>query len=264
MFAREDRSSVAVLRMAHRKASALDLEFVRGLSESLAAIERGDTRAMVLTGTGSIFSAGVDLLRLTREGAPYVREFLPAMNEMFLRLYAMPMPVVAAVNGHAIAGGAILTWACDRALMAWGKGRIGAPELIVGVPFPLVPLEIARAALAKRAAQEAILAGTTLEPEAALARGYVDELADPDELLDHACAWATKLAAAPRTSWRLTKAALRGPTLEYMRERGPANDRAVTEAWCSEEVLGAVRAYVEKTLGPRTAPAPKPPGAPRT
>jgi enoyl-CoA hydratase len=224
--------------MSYGKASVFDLEFVRGLSESLAAIEREDARALVLTGTGSIFSAGVDLIRLTREGGPYVREFLPALSEMFVRLYAMPMPVIAAVNGHAIAGGAILTWACDRAVMAWGKGRIGAAELLVGVPFPLVPLEITRAALAKRAAQEAILRGTTLEPEAALARGYVDELADPDELLDRACEIAATLSAIPRTSWRLTKAALRRPTLEYMSANAAANDSGrgmepeECRAWC--------------------------------
>ena len=248
MLAREDRGAIAVLRMAHGKASALDLEFSRALSAAFAEIERSDARALVLTGTAGIFSAGVDLLRLTREGPPYVRAFLPEMNAMFTALFALPLPVVAAVNGHAIAGGAILTWACDRAVMARGSARIGAPELVVGVPFPAAPLEIARAGLAKRAGLQAILEGTTLEPEAALARGYVDELAEPGVLLDRACAIAERLARAPRMAYALTKAALRSPSLDWIRTHGPAHDRAVTDAWCSDEILGAVRAYAAKTL----------------
>ena len=249
MFAREDRGAIAVLRMAHGKASALDLEFSRALAAAFTEIAEDGPRALVLTGTGSIFSAGVDLVRLTSAGPDYIRAFLPEMCEMFLRLFALPLPVVAAVNGHAIAGGAIMTWACDRAVMARGGGRIGAAEMVVGVPFPLAPLEIARAALAKRAAQDAVLAGTVLDPEAALARGYVDELAEPGELLDRACAIATRLAKAPRTAYRLSKAALRAPTIEHVRTRGPAHDRAIIDAWCSEEILGAVRAYAAKTLG---------------
>ena len=248
MFVREDRGPIAVLRMAHGKASAFDLEFLRGMSAALETIDGSGARAMVLTGTGGIFSAGVDLLRLTREGAPYVAEFLPAMERALSRLFTLPLPTIAAVNGHAIAGGAILTWACDRSVMSRGRGRIGAPELLVGVPFPLLPLEILRSALDPREAREAALCGVTHPPDGALAHGFVDELADEGQALERACVIAEALAQVPRTSYRLTKAALRAPVLERLRREGPEHDAAILRAWSSEEVLGAVREYAEKTL----------------
>ena len=150
--------AVTVLRMAHGKANALDLEFCAALTAQLDACERSpSTRALVMTGSGAMFSAGVDLLRVVDGGADYIRVFLPAMNRMFEKLFAFPKPVVAAVNGHAIAGGCILACAADWRLMSGQPGRIGIPELLVGVPFPVVPLEIVRFAtppqhLQKRAA----------------------------------------------------------------------------------------------------------------
>src|SRR4051812_19623705 len=138
---------VAVLRMAHGKANVLDLEFCNALAARFEDYRQSPAKALVLTGSGRIFSAGVDLVRLVDEGAPYVRAFLPALNRAIETLFSVLKPVVAAVNGHAIAGGCILACAADQRLMARDSGRIGIPELLVGVPFPVVPLEVMRFAV---------------------------------------------------------------------------------------------------------------------
>ena len=136
MIERSSLGPARVLRMAHGKASALDLEFLQALTAELDAAARDEVRAVVLTGTGSIFSAGVDLIRLRDGGSDYLAHFLPAMHTCFERLFFLPMPTVAAVNGHAIAGGGVLTLACDHRLMARGSARIGlavhglVPELV--------------------------------------------------------------------------------------------------------------------------------------
>src|SRR4051794_33897322 len=109
---------VTVLRLAHGKASAFDFELMEELQRRLQAARDDGTRAIVLTGTGSIFSAGVDLFRLTKEGRPYVERFVPALSSMLEVLFTLPVPIVAAVNGHAIAGGYILSAAADYRLMA--------------------------------------------------------------------------------------------------------------------------------------------------
>ena len=83
-------------------------------------------------------------------------------------MFATDKPVVAAVNGHAIAGGCILACACDYRHMARGAGRIGVPELRGSVPFPLVPAEITRYALGTARAQRAMLVGTVVEAERAV------------------------------------------------------------------------------------------------
>ena len=161
--------AVTVLRMAHGKANALDLEFCEALTAQLDACERSpSTRALVMTGSGAMFSAGVDLLRVVDGGADYIRVFLPAMNRMFEKLFAFPKPVVAAVNGHAIAGGCILACAADWRLMSGQPGRIGIPELLVGVPFPVVPLEIMRFATHASRLQALAYRGLTLTAVAAM------------------------------------------------------------------------------------------------
>jgi len=141
----EHRGSIAVVRLAHGKANAMDLEFCTAIAARVGECDADPSiAALLITGQAQIFSAGVDLVRMVNEGAAYVRRFLPALSASLQAVFACAKPVVAAVNGHAIAGGCILACAADYRVMARGSGRIGIPELIVGVPFPIVPIEIMR------------------------------------------------------------------------------------------------------------------------
>ncbi|HUO83886.1 MAG TPA: enoyl-CoA hydratase/isomerase family protein, partial [Thermoanaerobaculia bacterium] len=159
MIEREDQGRIAVVRLAHRKASAMDLELVERLTGEARALERDGVDAVVLTGSGSIFSAGVDLYRIIDGGADYVARFLPALTTMLRVWFEFPKPLVAAINGHAIAGGAILAQCADLRLMASGKGRIGIPELRVGVPFPPYVIELLRQRVSPHALQRLIVTG---------------------------------------------------------------------------------------------------------
>jgi len=248
MLEREDRGEIAILRMAHGKASALDTELALALAGACEEIQRGAARALVLTGIGSIFSAGVDLFRVTGGGATYLDSFLPALSRLIRRLFTLDKPVVAAINGHAIAGGCIMACACDYRIMARGQGRIGVPELLVGVPFPAAALEVMRFTLAPHELQQAVLTGATHGPDAALARGFADELAEPAQLLERALAVARQLAAVPAQSFALTKRALRRPTLECMLRHADAFDQDVGSAWRDESVLATMRDYVARTI----------------
>src|SRR3990172_6187756 len=144
MIVREDRGSVAVLRMEHGKVNAIDVELFTELKEQLEAVERSEAVAAVLAGTGKAFSAGVDLFRLLQESENYVSGFLPVLVAGLEKLFLFPKPLVAAVNGHAIAGGCLMAFACDYRVAAGGAGTMGVPELLVGVPFPPLALEIMR------------------------------------------------------------------------------------------------------------------------
>jgi enoyl-CoA hydratase len=243
----EQRGQVAILRMAHGKASALDLEFCDALTRQLDECRRSASAALVLTGTGTIFSAGVDLLRVVDGGAAYVRAFLPAVSQTFETLFTFPKPVVAAVNGHAIAGGCVMACASDVRLMAHGPGRIGIPELLVGVPFPVVPLEIMRFAAAPQHLQSLAYRGVTLSAEEAVAHGLIDEAVEGDRLLDAAVAMAERLAALPPAVFATTKNQIRALALQRIRE-GAQYDAAVTQIWESAETLDAIRGYVERTF----------------
>lgn len=254
MIHESEADGIATLRLAHGKASALDLDLTDGLAASLETLARKGARGVVLTGTGGIFSAGVDLFKLLNGGSEYAAHFLPSLEYMFEALFMFPGPVVAAVNGHAIAGGCILACACDRRLLTSGAVRIGVPELRVGVPFPPLVVEILRAAVPAPHFNELLYVGRTYEPSEALARGIVDELVAPDALAARAQAVAADLAATPAASFTLTKRAMRMPYVDRARRTSDADAGALLAAWTSDHTRAAIRSYVEKTL-PRSKPA---------
>jgi enoyl-CoA hydratase len=247
MFERAQHEGILTLRLAHGKASALDVELLDALLRELDGVAE-DVRALVLTGTGSIFCAGVDLFRLTQEGADYVRRFLPLLSCCLRTLFAFPKPVVAAANGHAIAGGCILVLAADVRLMADGAGRIGVPELLVGVPFPAVALEVVRFAVPRDKVQSLIYRGRTLQPQEALTAGLVDEVVAPDALLTRAREVAQQLAQIPPEAYRLTKQSLRAEALERIERASALRDQAALEVWSAAETHAHIRGYLRRTL----------------
>ena len=249
MIHREDRGPVAILRIEHGKANAVDTELFADLGTALDDVEASDARAVVLTGTGSIFSAGVNLFRLLEEGAPYVAEFLPVLSASVRRLFTFPRPIVAAVNGHAIAGGCILAAACDRRVMNQDKGRIGVTELLVGVPFPADVLEILRFLLPDRHVQSLAYSGRTVDATEALEIGLIEEIAGADAVLDQSCEAAQRLGTIPADAFALSKHQLRQASVERMETLAAATNDQVLEIWSRPETHATIRAYMEKTVG---------------
>jgi enoyl-CoA hydratase len=247
MVVREDRGTIAVLRMGHGRANALDPELLGALGAALA--QAAEARAVVLTGAGAMFSAGVDLKRLAASGPDYPGALIPALVDCFARLFYHPRPVVAAVNGHAIAGGCVLACAADRRIAARGGARLGVTELQVGVPFPAIALEIMRAVVPPRHLAEMVYGGGTVSVDEALDRGLLDAVVEPASLLDAALAEAEALAAIPAESFALTKAQLRQPARDFLAVHAARIDREALACWSAPAAQDAIRRYVAKTLG---------------
>jgi enoyl-CoA hydratase len=248
MIETTDVRGVAVLTMCRGKANALDTEFCREMVRRLDELEQGSARAVVITGRGTIFSAGVDLVRAGEGGPEYLRAFLPELNALFERVFFHPKPVVAAVNGHAIAGGCVLACAADRRLMAHGAGMIGVTELSVGVPFPAIAFEIMRFAAASDRLPEVVLTGRRYVPEEAAARGLVDAVVQPEGLLDRAIAEAEALGSLASATFRLTKQQLRQPVRERLQREGQAIDAAAEAIWLAPETAALMRDYAARTF----------------
>ena len=234
MLVTEERDDVAVLRIEHGRVGALDVELLDALTEAVT----GSDRALVVTGRGSAFSAGVDLRRVVDGGRPYTEELLAALSRTFRAVFDHPRPTVAAVNGHAIAGGCVLALACDLRLMS--GGRIGLAELTVGVPFPTAALEVVRHALGPRTGQ-VLLGADSVDRDRALTLGMVDELTDPDDLLALAVARATELAARSPEAYRLAKVQLHRPANAAI-EATAGDDAAVLAGWTSEDTRSRIEA----------------------
>ncbi len=247
MLERTVTDGIVTLRLAHGKASALDLDLCQALqSEFEAAAESPDVRALVLTGTGSIFSAGVDLPRLVNSGKDYVWNFVEALDSMLRALFLFPKPAVAAANGHAIAGGAIMAFACDYRLMS--GGRIGIPEALVGVPFPPLALEVVRFAIPRQHLQSMIYLARTIEAAEAKSIGIIDEVASADDLLPRAMAVARQLAGIPAQAFRLTKRQIREPYLHDSARIATSSAEEIDAQWADPKTHEHIRAYLAKTL----------------
>ncbi len=246
MFDVRTEGGIAIVTMAHGKANALDIEFCDALAMKFGELRVA--KAIVLTGQGKMFSAGVDLKRLSEGGPDYIAKFLPSLHRLYDAVFFHPKPVVAAINGHAIAGGAVLASCADRRVMARDGGRIGVTELQVGVPFPALAFEIVRFAVPPRYVPEFTLGAATYTTDVALQKGWVDEMVEPGELMTHALALAQSFAALSPPAFAQTKKQIRQPVVERLAQSGEATDKAVTGIWMAPATLGFIRDYVGKTL----------------
>jgi enoyl-CoA hydratase len=193
-----------------------------------------------------VFCAGVDLRRIVAGGPDYVGQFWPALTEAFLAVFDHPGPLLAAVNGHAIAGGCVLAAACDVRLMS--GATIGLTELLVGVPFPTSAMEIMRHATGAAAGQLA-LTGRPVLADQAHRIGLVDDVVEPDRLFDEAMARAESMAAIPAAAYAMTKRQLHAPARQRI-EAGRADDDAAAAIWAAPHTLAAISGYLER-LGSR-------------
>lgn len=247
MIQRDDRDGVRILRLAHGKVSAMDIELGEALTREIADAASAPIYAVIVTGTGSSFSAGVDLFRVINDGPEYGRRFLPVLDSFLRAALTLPKPVVAAINGHAIAGGCILAACCDHRIMVEGTGRIGVPELAVGVPFPALPLQIMAARLSDSALRDLVLTGRTVLVDEAKTLGLIDEKCPSGMLFDRAMETAQRLASIPAGAFALTKEAFYSPILQRTAQLADLNARVV-EAWMQPHTYDTIRAYLDRTI----------------
>jgi len=244
---RKDTDGVRVLKLAHGKVSAIDIELGEAFVAEMKAAMDPAVKAVILTGSGSSFSAGVDLFRVLKDGPEYGRRFLPVLDEMLRTALTLPKPMIAAVNGHAIAGGCILAATCDHRIMTEGNGRIGIPELAVGVPFPALPLQIMAARVADGPLRDLVFTGRTVLIDEAKTMGLIDEKCPAGMLLDRAQEVAQRMAAIPSGAFALTKETFYAPILERTHKLADTNAR-VSEAWTQQHTYDTIRAYLDKTI----------------
>ena len=225
------------LRIDHPPVNAFDL----GLVDDAVATVRSIDGPIVLTGAGSCFSAGVDL-RAIIDGEPaYTDRFLAAVSAAFLAVFDHPAPVVAAINGHAIAGGCVLAMAADVRLMS--TGLIGLSEVAVGVPFPVAALEICRYAMGPSVTR-AVLQADNIDARSAAERGWIDEVVTPDDLLTRAVAVARALGQHPPTAYAAMKEQLHRHAREAI-DAGAELDGNVRAIWKSAETRARISAFLD-------------------
>jgi len=237
-------SGIAVLPMRAGKANAIGSAFLDRLSAQLDAVESSRASALVLTGEGTAFSAGLDLPELAGLDRSGLERFIRRFSEVMLRVFTLPVPVVAAINGHAIAGGCVLALQADVRLAAAGDYRIGLNEVQIGLGLPAVVLETLRCQVSPASLGPVALEGRLLAPEEALAFGLVEAVVPPAVLLEQARGRAAELAALPRPAFRDVKQALRGPAAAAARRAGRHDARR----WVETAFSAAARERLEQVV----------------
>jgi len=229
--------TVQVLTFSSGRVNAQDVELLKELTGALGELRSSGAGALVVTGAGRAFSAGVDLNRVVDGGAGYTDRLVPALSEAFEAMFSYPGPTVAAIN----AGGCVLACACDRRLIG-PEAQIGASEVRVGVAFPVAALEVMRYACGDRA-EDVLLGGRLYRGDEAIANGLAHRVV-ADDLVEAAVAEASDLGGIPFDAYRHTKAQLRAPALARMRAGGGI-DSEVPALWGSEETQRRIAAYLE-------------------
>jgi enoyl-CoA hydratase len=235
----EVQEGIAAVTMQRPPANAIDIALLTQLSQSLTGlVQRGDVAAMVLTGAGKAFSAGLDLKLVPTYSRAQQNELLQILNQALYQLYALPIPTVAAVNGHAIAGGLVLALACDKRVAVDDGALFGLTEARAGVPFPVAAMAVVKAELSSATARELVLAGKNHDPARALALGIVDELRSAAAVLARSRVLAHELAQAPKQSYGRIKRQLRQAALDEIERAQGASD-PLHGNWIGEETAAA-------------------------
>lgn len=232
----EQIDGVAIVYLDKPPVNAIDRRLVNDAVECLMRLKDSDeTKAVVITGTGKCFSAGLDLKTVPYYSISEQRKMVEDLNSAVLQLYSFPIPTVAAVNGHAIAGGFILAISCDYRIGTTSECKIGITEVRTGIPFPVATMEVLRAEIGPAAARRMTLTGKNAGPEESLENGVLDELQPGRTVTERAIEVAKDLATMPGKTYAQIKYQLRGETIERIERAIREGSDPLLKTWITDE-----------------------------
>jgi enoyl-CoA hydratase/carnithine racemase len=227
---------IAEVRIERGKVNALDDSLVKELSTCFAALaEDPDVRGSILTGTGSFFSFGFDIPKFLAYSKEEFTRYLNLFTALYQGIFSHPKPIIAALNGHAVAGGCMLATACDIRLMVDGKAKIGLNEIAFGSSVFAGSLAMLAFWVGERRAQEILYAGKLYSPREAHELGLIDAIVPDAQLLQTARQMAQQHAEKAPAAFRSIKRLLRKPVLEAMIARERQSIEEFVEIWYSPE-----------------------------
>jgi enoyl-CoA hydratase len=196
----EARDDVVVVRIDRPPANALDPSLLAEGEAVVGQLRGEEPAAVVLTGSNDFFSGGADLKLVPTLDAEGQRTMVDGINQLFAAWHGFPRPVVAAVNGHAIAGGLILALCGDWRVGAM-EGRYGLTELRAGIPYPAVAEAVVRTELSPPTARRLMVRADLIDAAEAHRLGVFDEVAPRSAVLEHALSAAEDLATMPTAAF---------------------------------------------------------------
>ncbi len=230
-----ESAGIARIALARGKVNAINEAVVDELAGAFRKLEEdGNVRAVILTGTGKFFTFGFDIPEFLGYPKDDFVRYLTKFTDFYTYLFTYPKPVIAALNGHTIAGGCMMAIACDGRIMVTGKAKIALNEIDFGSSLFAGSVELMKLWLGQCRAEAAMLGGTMYSPEEALGLGLVDEVVAPEELDAKAESAARRYAEKDPAAFRSIKGLLRKPLADEMRRRERDSILEFVGIWYSE------------------------------
>jgi enoyl-CoA hydratase len=244
MQAGDAAPTIEVIQLTGGKANAMDVALLDEIERRIEALERGPARGAVITGYDRYFSAGLALPQLVDLSRDEMRAFIERFARAMTRVLACEKPIVAAINGHAIAGGCVLALMCDWRICAEGNLKIGLNETQLGIGLPAVVIEPLRAQVPPASLVPIALEGRLFAPRESRDIGLVHELSSSGELVVRAELKAQSLASSDPLAAAQVKRALRAPILDAIARTATAETEHWLDSWFTPGAQSRLRAAV--------------------
>lgn len=244
MLKKIEHGEILEIRLERPPVNALHHPLVQELRTAVEAAPNQGAKAIVLSGTAGMYSAGLDvpyLLELDRTG---MERFWDDFFAMLRAVATSPIPVAAAITGHSPAGGAVIAIFCDVRIAAQGKFKIGLNEVQVGLPVPRVILAGLRRLVGQRHAERLAVRGMLVSPDEALATGLVDQVLPSEEVVPRAIEWCRETLKLPPAAMHATRKALREDYRTLFDSLSATTRTEMTDVWFSQETQDTLKALV--------------------
>lgn len=228
--------SVATLTLNRGKVNALNESAIDQINSSLIELENDETvKAIILTGQGNFFSFGFDIPEFLSYSKDSFTEFLTKFTDLYTYMFLFPKPVVAALNGHTMAGGCMLATTCDYRIMVSGKAKIALNEISFGSSLLAGSVEMLKYCVGQKNAESILYGGSLYSAEEASLLGLIDKISSQDTLMEDAEKAAHDFAGKDSTAFRSVKGILRKPVAEEMVRKEKEVIREFVDIWYSEK-----------------------------
>ena len=239
---------VAIVRLAKGVTNPIGMQLVDELLARVMEVrDDPEVGALMLTSESDRFlSIGLDLPELMGYDRVKFTEFINKFDRLCVELYSLPKPTVVAIRGHATAGGAILALCGDHRVMTSGRAVMGLNEVRLGVTVPYTTDCMLRDLVGSRIAREVMEVGDFYGPNELLAKGLVDQVVPPDQVLFVARELTTSLAASPPRAYAAIKANRTAPVVAAIEVKLQAKEDEFVDMWYSEPAQEQLREAVQK------------------
>jgi len=235
-------NGIATVMLNRGKVNALNEPFVEEIHRCYRDLANdGNVYSIIFTGQGKFFSFGFDVPEFLDYPKEDFIRYLNKFTSLYSYLFLFPKPIIAALNGHTIAGGCMLATACDYRIMISGKAKISLNEITFGVPVFAGSVDMLKYCVGQRNAESILYSGMMYSAEESMKLGLLDQISTEDNLPKDAMSVAREFANKDSSAFGSIKTLLRKPVAESMKQREKQYIIQFADIWYAENTRNKLR-----------------------